>query len=76
MVQPVQWRRSPKPDERVVKLTHAADEAAQRGEVRLAGVVLITPTLEVECEVAGDLDPVKRDLLIGGLVRLIRKISE
>lgn len=76
MVEPVQWRRPPKPDERVVKLTKAVDDAAQRGEVRLTGVVLINPMLEVECEIAGDLDPVKKDLLIGGLTRLIRKISE
>lgn len=77
MVEPVQWRRNgPKPDEAVVKLTVAAADAARRGEVRVTGVVLINPNLDVEFEVAGDLDPVKKTLLIGGLVRLINKISE
>jgi hypothetical protein len=73
---PMQWRRNLKPDESVVALTQAVDEAAGRGQVRCLAIVTINPMLEVEFVCAGELDEVRKTLLVGGLARLIRKISE
>lgn len=73
---PSPWRRNPKPDARVVKLTNTADQAAQDGKIRLIAVVTVNPMLEVEFTCAGDLDDVKRNLLIAGLTRLIQQVSE
>lgn len=73
---PGPWRRNPKPDAAVTKLADTVHEAAGSGQIRLMAVVTINPMLEAEVELAGDLDNVKRDLLIGALTRLILKISE
>lgn len=73
---PMQWRKGPRPDESVVALTQAVGDAANRGEVRVIGIVTINPMLEVEFTCAGELDEVRKTLLLGGLTRLIKKISE
>jgi hypothetical protein len=73
---PTQWRNNPKPDESVVALTGAVDEAANAGQVRSVGIVTVNPNLEVEFVSAGELDEVRKNLLISGLTRLIRKLSE
>jgi len=73
---PEKWRRNPAPDPSVTKLADAASEAARAGQVRLMGVVTIDPLLKVEFHCAGDLDEVKRNLLIAGLTRLIQQVSE
>lgn len=73
---PGQWRRNPKPDLSVVKLTDAAGDAAHNGRVRLVAIVTVDPLLQVEYHCAGDLDDVKRNLLIAGLTRLVQQLSE
>jgi hypothetical protein len=73
---PGPWRRNPKPDVAVTSLTDRAREAAHAGQVRLIGVVTINPMLEVEFTYAGELDDVKKNLLIAGLTRLIQQVSE
>lgn len=73
---PMQWRKGPRPDQSVVALTEAVSTAASRGDVRIIGIVTINPMLEVEFTCAGELDEVRKTLLIGGLTRLITKINE
>lgn len=73
---PGQWRRNPTPDPSVLKLVNDGSEAAHNGQVRLMGVVTVDPLLHVEYHCAGDLDDVKRNLLIAGLTRLIQQLSE
>lgn len=76
MNMPVQWKRNPKPDPSVVAFTNAISEAAEKGQVRCMCAVTVNPMLEVEFAFVGELDEVRKTLLIGGLTRLIRKISE
>lgn len=76
MNQPMQWRRQPKPDVEVLKLAEQVSEAAQLGQIRAIAVATINPTLEIECDCAGDMDPVKKTLLIGALTQLIHKLSK
>lgn len=75
MHMPMQWRRNPKPDPEVEKLAKAVSNAASQGQVRVMAVVTINPMLEVEFDCAGELDEVRKTILIGGLTRLIQKIS-
>jgi hypothetical protein len=73
---PTQWRNNPKPDESVIALTGAVDEASNKGQVRSVAIVTVNPNLEVEFVSAGELDEVRKNLLIAGLNRLIRKLSD
>lgn len=73
---PVQWRRAPPPDRAVTKLSSAVDEASREGQVRVLAVVTLNPMLRVEFDFAGELDEVRKNLLIGALQRLIRKIDQ
>lgn len=72
---PVKWRRSPKPDVAVVKAADDASAAAHDGYTRLLVVVAMNPMLKVEAKVAGELNEVRKDVLIGALQRLILKID-
>jgi hypothetical protein len=76
MNMPMRWRRELKADPAVASLSEALQEASSRGHVRVLAVVTINPMLDVEFDCAGELDDVRKTLLIGGLTRLIRKISE
>lgn len=76
MSMPMQWRKGPKPDDSVMALTTAVDAAAHNGQVRVVAIVTVNPMLDVEYTCAGELDEVRKNLLIGGLNRLIRKLSE
>lgn len=75
MQMPMQWKRNPKPDPAVVKLTQAVAEASSDGQLRVVAIVTINPNLEVEFDCAGQIDDVRKTLLIGGLTRLIQKIN-
>jgi hypothetical protein len=72
---PGPWRRSPKPDAKVVKAADDAYAAAQEGHTRLLVIVSVNPMLKVEATIAGDLNEVRKDLLIGALQRLILRID-
>jgi hypothetical protein len=72
---PMQWRKGPRPDESVVALAKQLPVAAEAGQIRCMAVVTVSPTLEVEFVHAGELDDVRRNLLISGLTRLIRKLD-
>lgn len=76
MNQPMQWRRNPKPDVAVLKLSKQVIEAAELGQIRAVAVVTVNPMLEVEFDCAGELDEVRKNLLVGALQRLILKISK
>jgi hypothetical protein len=76
MNMPMQWRKNPRPVVAVAELADTLQEAAHKGQVRAIAVVTINPMLEIEFDCAGDLDDVRKTLLIGGLTRLIKKISE
>lgn len=76
MGMPMQWRRGPKPDPSVVALTGAVDKAAQDGHVQVVGIVTVNPMLDVEFVCAGELNEVRKNLLISGLTRLVQKLSE
>lgn len=72
---PMQWRKGPRPDESVVAMTEAVADAAAKGRVRVLGIVTINPNLDVEYTCAGELDEVRKNLLIAGLLRLIKKLD-
>lgn len=72
---PMQWRKGPRPDESVVAVADAVSAAAHKGEIRVLGIVTVNPNLEAEYVHAGELDEVRKNLLIAGLTRLINKLS-
>jgi hypothetical protein len=73
---PIQWRKGPGPDASVVAFTGTLAQAAQDGQVHFIAVVTGNRNLEIEYVHAGELDETRKNLLIGGLNRLIRKLSE
>lgn len=73
---PGPWRRNPKPDIEVVKLAASLKSAADGGLARAIAVVSVDPLLQLDCDCAGDLDEVKKNMLIAGLSRLIQKLSK
>lgn len=64
---PARWRKGPRPDPDVIQLVDKLAEAAREGRVRALVVVTVNPLLEVESAEAGDLENVKKHLLMGGL---------
>jgi len=72
---PMRWRRTPTPDPSVVAVTSAVHEGAELGQIRCLCIVTINPNLDVEFTHAGELDEIRKTLLIGGLTRLINKLS-
>lgn len=74
MALPERWK-NPKPVPSVIELIEAIHRAAMQGQVRSIAVVLVNPNLKVETASAGDDDPVRRDLLLSGLVRSVSKLS-
>lgn len=71
MTIPAQWQRGgPRPDPKVLELVERLREAAIKGHIRAMTVVTINPLLEVEKAQAGELDNVRRHLMIGGLAVL------
>ena len=76
MSMPMQWRKGPRPDESVVAVADAVANAARAGQIRVVAIVTVNPMLEVEFVNAGELDEVRRNLLIAGLTRLIHKLEQ
>lgn len=74
MAFPERWK-NPKPVADVLDLLEAIHSAAIKGQVRSIAVVVVNPNLKVETASAGDDDPVRRDLLLSGLVRSVSKLS-
>lgn len=72
---PQQWQRNLKPDHSVLELLEGLLAAARKGHLRALAVVAINPLLELEIGHAGDLDNVKRRLLVGGLTEAATKLS-
>ena len=72
---PSQWRKDPKPDPDVLELLHQLQMAAQKGHIRALAVIAVNPALHVEPASAGGLDPVRKNLLIGGLTTLANKLA-
>lgn len=70
-----QWRRDLKPDPKVMELLDTLVAAAKKGHLRAVAVVTINPHLHVEPAWAGDIDPVRKNLLIGGLTKAAAKLS-
>jgi hypothetical protein len=66
---PVQWRKGPRPDPTVIELLNQLTSAARRGQVRAIYIVTVDPLLKTEDFQAGELDDVKRTLLLGGLAQ-------
>lgn len=64
---PVQWRKGPRPDPTVIELIDQIAAAARRGQIRAICIVAVDPLLKTEDFQAGELDDVKRTLLLGGL---------
>lgn len=74
MGMPEKWTRGYKPDPTVLKLLDNLRLAIESGQARAVSVVVITPTLDVECETAGDNDLVRKRLLASGLIGLSHKL--
>lgn len=74
MTLPDRWK-NPKPPQDVMDLLGEIQQAAARGHIRALAVVTINPNLKVETAAAGDDDPVRRDLLLSGLIRSTSKLS-
>lgn len=73
---PSKWRRGLRPDPKVLDLAERLFAAAQRGEIRILVVVTANPMLQIEDEQAGDLDNVRKHLLIGGLASASQKLLQ
>jgi hypothetical protein len=66
---PQQWKRGPRPDPTVIELLNQLSVAARRGQIRAIYIVTVDPLLKTEDFLAGDMDDVKRTLLLGGLAQ-------
>jgi hypothetical protein len=75
MDSPAQWKKGPRPDPSVIEFLAQLQEAARKGHIRSIAVITVNPLLEVENAHAGELDNVKRHLLLGGLIALSRNIQ-
>jgi hypothetical protein len=64
---PSQWKRGPRPDPTVIEMFEQLAAAARRGQIRTALVITVDPLLKTEDFQAGDMDDVRRTLLLGGL---------
>lgn len=65
----VRFRSSPLPDTDVVKLLESMLESARQGRIRTLAVVLVNPVHETQHITAGDLSPVRRNALLGGITQ-------
>jgi len=74
MGMPEKWGRGYRPDPKVLELIDKVRHAVERGEARAIAVVLITPQLDVEGDVAGDIDQVRKRLLAAGLTEVSHKL--
>lgn len=74
MGMPAKWTRGFKSDPAVLELVDTLRKAVETGQVRAVGLVIITPTLDVECQSAGDHDLVRKRLLAAGLIELSQKL--
>lgn len=74
MSQPDQWKRGLRPDPAIIDLVERLYTAATKGEIRALVVVTANPMLKIEDEQAGDLDNVRKHLLIGGLASASQKL--
>lgn len=72
---PDRWKKGPRPDPSVIELLDQLKAAAIDGRIRGLVVVTVNPLLETEEAHAGDLDNVKKHLLMGGLVAAAHKLS-
>lgn len=68
MNQPDRWRRSPRPDPAVIELIEQLRTSAALGHIRTLVVVTVNPLLEVAPHQAGEIDKVRKSLLLGGLI--------
>lgn len=64
---PSQWKRGPRPDPTVIEFIDQLALAARQGKIRAISVVTVDPLLKTESFQAGELDDVRRTLLLGGL---------
>ena len=71
---PSPWRKGPRPDPTVIELIDQLLVAARKGQIRAIVVTIVNPLLEVESHVAGDMDNVKKHLLVGGISAAKQKI--
>jgi hypothetical protein len=76
VTQPVQWRKSPRPDQEIVTILRQLLIAAQNGSVRSLAVVAVNPMLELETATAGITDEVRRRLIAGGLIEVAVNLSK
>lgn len=73
---PHRWKRRPRPDPEVLALIEQLREAASIGSVRTLVVVTMNPLLEIESAHAGEVDRVRKLLLMGGLLEASMKVNE
>lgn len=75
MNQPDKWR-GPRPDPAVIQLIDKLRSAALQGHIRTLVVVTVNPLLEVETLQAGEVDNVRKHLLLGGLASACIKYQQ
>lgn len=73
---PAPWKRGPRPDPSVIELLDNLQLAARKGLIRGVAVVTVNPLLEVETAHAGEMDNVKKHLLIGGLTVALAAVQQ
>lgn len=74
MGMPEKWTRGYRPDPAVLELVENLRKAVEAGQVRAVGLVIITPTLDVEGQTAGDIDGVRKRLLAAGLIEVSQQL--
>lgn len=74
MGMPDQWTRGYRPDPAVLELVDSLRKAVEAGQVRAVSLVIITPTLDVEGQTAGDIDGVRKRLLASELIATANKL--
>jgi hypothetical protein len=63
----IKLRRTPKANQEVVEALERLLEAARRGEVPAATIVVVNPLHEVETVTVGNIHQLSKILLVGGL---------
>lgn len=74
MGMPDRWNRGFRPDPDVLELVENLRKAVDTGRVRAVSLVIITPTLDVEGQTAGDIDGVRKRLLAAELIATANKL--
>jgi hypothetical protein len=70
------FRTDPLPESGVVELAERILDAARRGKVRTLAAVVVDPVQRADVYIAGELNPIRANALLGGLTRAKSEVQK